>query len=89
MNRVLTGAVILSLAGATAATAQPYDQGRQSRYDSQRQQDYRDNQHHQSYRDYRDQRSSGRNYWSGRRHYSQPVCYWRHHHRVCYHDRRW
>ncbi len=73
MNKLLTGALALTLFGgaATAASAQTYDHDRGNHgrtvYDS---------------RDHRGDFHRGHS-WRGERH-SRLVCTVRHHHRVCY-----
>jgi hypothetical protein len=76
MNKLLIGAVALSLIGGSAAFAQDYnsDQGhRDGSYQAGRDQGGRDHQDG----GYHNNRTNGD-------HRGHSVCSWRHHHRSCY-----
>lgn len=74
MNKILIGALALSLLAAPAALAQPYDQ----RGHDQAGHDQGGDRH------YGDHRGG----WDHHRH-GRTVCAWRHHHRVCWRARGW
>jgi Ni/Co efflux regulator RcnB len=91
MNKILVAAIALSLAGASAAGAQPYPD-RQNQHDGQyQQQDNRDYRGDQNWRNHQDSRGGDRNdrrRFYGHRHHRAPlVCRWRHHRQVCYRPR--
>ena len=93
MNKILVGAIALSLLGGSVAMAQPdnHDQGRQAadqrsadqRSQDQRNQDWRNQDQHRGDRD-----GGYHGYRSRDDHRGRLVCQWRHHHKVCY-RRHW
>ena len=99
MNKVLIGAMALSLLGATAASAQPmpdrHDGGGDMHSGGDMHGDHMGGDRRDGDRmggdrmhgDRHDGDRMGGNHW--RRHHTRTVCKWRHHRKVCWQQRGW
>jgi len=82
MNRILAGALALTLLGTSVAVAQP------DNHDRNQQGGRQDAGRHQGGQQQATRHDGGRGNQMNRRHRTHKVCHVRHHRRVCY-QQRW
>ena len=80
MNKILVGAIALSLLAAPAAFSQPYNQGGYDRDSHDQGGERHDGDRHDD--------GDHRGGWDHHRH-GHSVCSWRHHQRVCWRSHGW